>query len=398
MNASQILNKTLQLVTPFMHGGRRASLINCVSSLTKGANASVTSIGRNIHSPAQEKHRIKQADRLLSNPHLTHEADFIYAAICLLFTTATLYPVILVDWSDLDEYKRHFLLRASLVFKGRSLTLYEQVHCLKTKEKPAVHQAFLQQLKTMLPLSCKPVIVTDAGFKTPWFNMVRTLGWHYVGRARKPNFYHAGDEQWCCISTLYQQASHTPQYFEGEICRKKPMSCTFVVYRQRPRGRHKFNRSGVHSRSKHSKASASRNTDPWVIVTSLPGSSSQAKRIVNIYKTRMQIEEGFRDMKSARYGLGFSYNLSVNQARLANLILLTSLTSMVLLLTGWAVSVNHLHRRYQANSVKHKAVLSLHFIGLRATVDPWLSLTPSQWEWAISQLDYTLRDNGACLN
>ena len=49
-----------------MHKVRLASLASCVSSLLNGAKASVTGIGRGISSSAYEKHRIKQADRLLS--------------------------------------------------------------------------------------------------------------------------------------------------------------------------------------------------------------------------------------------------------------------------------------------------------------------------------------------
>lgn len=393
MNASQILNKTLPLVTPFMHARRRQSLMHCVASLVHGATASVTAIGRYIHSAAQEKHRIKQADRLMSNPRLSLESDEVYAGMCALFISSNLNPIILVDWSDLDEYKRHFLLRASLVFKGRSITLYEQVHGINTKEKPSVHQAFLARLRVMLPQDCTPIIVTDAGYKTPWFNMVTALGWHYVGRARKPNFCHTGDGQWQCISQLYQSASHKPKAFKGEICKSRPMNCQFVVYKQKPKGRHKLNRSGQTSRSKHSKASASRNTDPWVLVTSLPAQSHLAKRVVNIYRTRMQIEEGFRDMKSTRYGLGFSHNKTTRLTRMRNLILLTTLASLVLLLIGWTVRVHHLQRRYQANSTKHKTVLSLHFIGLRAASDRYLRLTQQQWTEGIRALRLTLNDS-----
>ena len=48
--------------------------------------------------------------------------------------------MIIVDWSDMDESKRHFLLRASVPMEGRSLTLYEGVHTVKSKEKPKVHE------------------------------------------------------------------------------------------------------------------------------------------------------------------------------------------------------------------------------------------------------------------
>jgi hypothetical protein len=66
MNEVVTLKKFLTAVTPNMHKVRLASLASCVSSLLNGAKASVTGIGRGISSSAYEKHRIKQADRLLS--------------------------------------------------------------------------------------------------------------------------------------------------------------------------------------------------------------------------------------------------------------------------------------------------------------------------------------------
>ena len=60
----------------------------CVKSLLNGNAATVTSIGRGINTKAFEKHRIKRADRLLSNPHLLSETQFIFASICQLFLFA----------------------------------------------------------------------------------------------------------------------------------------------------------------------------------------------------------------------------------------------------------------------------------------------------------------------
>ncbi|MBN0989833.1 hypothetical protein JW498_20930, partial [Amphritea sp. RP18W] len=42
-------------------------------------------------------------------------------------------PVVSVDWSDLDGRKQYFLIRAAVAFEGRALTLYEEVHDIKTK-------------------------------------------------------------------------------------------------------------------------------------------------------------------------------------------------------------------------------------------------------------------------
>ena len=120
--------------------------------------------------------------------------------------------------------------------------------------------------------------------------------------------------------------------------------------------------------------------------------SNLGKCVVNIYKTRMQIEETFRDMKSPRHALGFNNNLSKDTQRLRILILLTTLSHLVATLMGWTVKTTNKHRRYQANNLKTKDVLSLTFIGLRAFADSSLKLTPESWSSAIQSLKLKLAE------
>lgn len=42
----------------------------------------------------------------------------------------------------------------------------------------------MKKLKAMLAPTCKPIVVTDGGFKVPWFKLIMKLGWDYVGRIR----------------------------------------------------------------------------------------------------------------------------------------------------------------------------------------------------------------------
>lgn len=171
MNASNIVNQFLSSVTNNMHKTRRNAVSSCVQSLLSGAASSVTAIGRGINSTAKEKHNIKRADRLCSNVILQSELLNIYGGIVRRFVTSN-RPLIHVDWSDLDVSKRNFLIRASVALDGRSITIYQEVHSIRTKEKPTSHLAFLTKLKVLLSAECKPIIVTDAGFKTPWFRQV----------------------------------------------------------------------------------------------------------------------------------------------------------------------------------------------------------------------------------
>ncbi|MDQ7072896.1 MAG: hypothetical protein Q9N32_04590 [Gammaproteobacteria bacterium] len=65
------------------------------------------------------------------------------------------------------------------------------------KEKPAIHKAFMSKLKSMLPPTCKPIIVSDAGFRIPWFKLIESLGWDFVGRVRnKTMCKQNSDDEW----------------------------------------------------------------------------------------------------------------------------------------------------------------------------------------------------------
>jgi len=383
MNAHTILTKIISLVSFTMHKSRQNSLIASVQSLTNGHAATVTSIGRGIRSRAFEKHRIKRADRLLSNSHLQREMPYLYQAICYLFCRSK-HPVIAVDWSDLDDCKGQFLLRAAMIVKGRTMTLYQEVHSNKTKEKAATHKRFLSTLHTMLPAGCEPIVVTDAGFKSPWFRQVRALGWHIVGRVRKPHFYSLdGGATWQSIVQLYQQATSRPRCFDiAQIARHKPFKCSLILCKEKTRGRHATNPDGSRKQSKTSLTHSQGATDPWLLATSLPPHRNLAKQVVAIYRQRMQIEEGFRDMKSTRFGLGFEQNNSIKPARLTILILLTTLASLVAILLGMVLTITNKHRRFQANTAT-KQVLSFHTLGLRALAAR-MRFTQSQWKRAIN--------------
>ena len=73
---------------------------------------------------------------------------------------------------------------ASVPVDGRSITVYEEVHALGQYNKPGTHRHFLQALHRVVPPSCHPVVVTDAGFRGPWFLQVAACGWDWVGRVQ----------------------------------------------------------------------------------------------------------------------------------------------------------------------------------------------------------------------
>ena len=93
------------------------------------------------------------------------------------------------------------------------------------------------------------------------------------------------------------------------------------------------------------------------------------KQVKRIYATRMQIEETFRDVKSARFGLGFELNGTYKTKRLQILLLIVMLALFVLWLLGLVAKMTNQHWQYQANTVKNKNVLSVNYLGLRVAKD-----------------------------
>ena len=382
MNATTILNKILPFVSPNMHKTRRNAVAACVQSLAQGNLSTVTNIGRGIQSKAFEKHCIKRADRVLSNAHLQQESLSIYAHMCHLFANKG-RPIISVDWSDLDARKQYFLIRAVVAFQGRPFTLYEEVHGIKTKEKPKTHKYFLSTLKSLLPKETKPIIVTDAGFKMPWIELVKSLGWDYVGRVRRPRkFFDEESQSWRCISHLFPTANATPKSLVLNLGQSKPHFCHLALYKGKPKGRHSLNQNGSTKASKTSLTAARGAKEPWLLISSLPKNSSFAKKSVKIYQTRMQIEESFRDMKSTKFGLGFEHNHTKILARMKLLVLLTTLTAMVLILLGKVVELVGLSYRFQSSSTRKRRVLSHFFLGKRA-LSTNLKITLKQWREGI---------------
>jgi len=379
MHAEKVCHKIMNNACKWMHDLRREALNACILSAIEGQCLTVTGLGRAIDSHAKEKHCIKRADRLLSNRHLHHEQPDIYHTMCQIIVNTQHRPVILVDWSDLDERMEYFLIRAAIAVEGRSLTLYEEVHSIKTKEKLKVHRLFLNRLKAMLAPDCTPIIVTDAGFRVTWFKEVEKLGWDWVGRIRNRNMLKQNDKSdWIDCKTLYQYATSTAKYL-GQVLltRRHAFTCQLVIYKGKAKGRIDKNKFGQRARAKKSKENADREREPWLLATSLPVTSKLAKQVKNIYATRMQIEEGFRDNKSTRYGLGFELNGTRSLQRLQILLLIAMLASVVLWILGLIARNTNQHRQYQANTIKHRNVLSLIYLGLRVANDKRFTMEDS---------------------
>ncbi|MBX9408492.1 transposase, partial [Pseudomonas baetica] len=107
-----------------------------------------------------------------------------------------------------------------------------------------------------------------------------------------------------------------------------------------------------------------REREPWLLASNLVQSEWNPAKIVAVYKRRMQIEEGFRDVKSEHLGLGLNLHRSHCLHRIEILLLVAALANYLLFLTGLQARQSNLERRYQSNSLRERRVLSLWRLGL----------------------------------
>ncbi len=364
MHAIQFLHNLIGK-SSIKHQKRSNSLKRAVMTLLKGPTLTLTSLGRKMQDGGKPSSNICSIDRLLGNTKLYEERIDIYKNANSMLLGHMLQPQISVDWSGILPGGKIQLLRATVAVQGRSITVLENAYDLKNYNKPKVHKDFLAQLKAILPEGCIPIIVTDAGFTVPWFMAVEELGWDYVGRVRGRVCYRkTAEKSWETCVNLYETATIAASYIgEVMLSKKFPLATNFYLVRQKKKGRVKVNVSGKRSATSTSKKHERKESDPWLIATSISPKDWQPKEIMNIYKKRMQIEESFRDTKCMKYGFGLNASRTRCPKRMEILLLIAMLANLAAWLQGLAAITRGIARGFQAQRVKNKRVLSTVFIG-----------------------------------
>jgi hypothetical protein len=388
MHTTHLLHKVIGAGCQWMHAARLAALLVGVQALMQGRKLSVAGLGRALGGVTQAKHNIKRMDRLVGNAKLHSQRTGIYSAQAKVLIGTAVRPRIVVDWSDLNADRSAQLLRAAVPVGGRALTLYEEVHPLKHLGNRGVQVRFLQRLKAMLPPGCCPIIITDAGFRSPWFQAVASLGWDWLGRVRNRDMVQFdGEENWFSVKQLYGGARRRAEYLgRVRLVRSNPVRCAMYRVRRPKQGRIKRTCYGQRCQSAHSQKKARRQREPWLIVTSLPGGAHQVEKVIKLYALRMQIEEGFRDLKNARLGLSLCESRTKAIERLANLLLIAMLATLVLWLIGLAAQRQGLQYQFQANTTRHRAVLSLFYLGAQLVQHGTDWLTNSELRCSVAEL------------
>jgi hypothetical protein len=387
MHAEAIVTRVLGPCLGSMHSKRAGALLRASAALVRGGTTSLSAIALWLGGATTLKHRLKSVDRLLGNTGLQQQRWEVYRSVAQCWGKDLPQILLVIDWSDLTRDQHWQLLRASVAVEGRALTLYEEVHSQKRLGNPKVHRQFLRRIQAMLPVGCKPILMTDAGFHAPWFKMVGALGWQFIGRIRGRNRLRLADDGlWIPARDLYDRArTQVLDLGPGAYARSNPVEVRAVLAKRPRKGRHRLNIYGAKRTGRTSARNARSTREPWLLVSSPGLAHLSAEGMVALYSQRMGIEQSFRDTKNLRFGLGLEVARSRSAQRLEILLLIAHLAAFVQRLIGESAKQHQLELQFMATRRANRREISVLTLGRRILhapprylkqVVPWQAIPP----------------------
>ena len=170
--------------------------------------------------------------------------------------------------------------------------------------------------------------------------------------------------------------------------RKHPLSAFPVLIRSA--------RKGSGNQSRYSLKQTQREREPWLLVVSLSLLAFSPKQIVKLYRTRRQIEEGFRNAKSDPYGLGLAKATRISPQRRAILLLIAARTLFVLRCVGIAVTGSSTAKQIRVNSSSKRPSYSVIFLARLLLQHSTFRISHKQMQQSLMTIKLYL-DNVLCL-
>jgi hypothetical protein len=377
MRASEVLQKCLGGALNSMHALRSRALLHAVEATIHGRRLTLMDLARSWPGAERIRAPLKALDRLLANRHLHAERVHVYTAMAR-WLVRNKQPVIVIDWSDLKRDRSWHVLRAAIPVGGRTLPILDMVFPGGKQGSPKAEKQFLQRLADVLPHDVCPIVVTDAGFRAPWFRAVEAMGWQWLGRLRNTTYLKPSDvpdepSQWVSCKAIYALAKQAPRDLGlMDIVRSAPLTARVVLHAKPSKGRKHRNQQGVPARNSNSRKHAQREREPWLLMAS-PSLSLNARQLVTLYARRMQIELSFRDLKSHRYGQAFEDSLTRKGDRIEILLLLSALAALATWLVGVACEARGMDQ-WLTPFRSSRRLYSVMRLGREALVRRWICI------------------------
>mgnify|MGYP000856879711 CR=1 FL=1 len=361
MHARGIVDEMLCGSLSMLHAKLAEAVKATVFGALGGGRLSLSQLARSVESATAVRHRVKRIDRLLGNASLHAARADIYREVAAQWLAGIEQLLVVVDWSDATTDQRWHLLRAGVAVEGRSVTLYEEIHPQRKYGDRNVHRRFLARLAKLLPVGCRPIIMTDAGFHSTWFDLVTQRHWQWVGRIRGKDMVSIAGGPWRRCTEVYPEATACVRGFaDAHYVRSHPTACRLVLVKREAKGRIRRTRMGKNSRSRASIKAARGAREPWLLASSPGLGHLSSEAIVSLYAQRMRIEQSFRDLKNERGGLGLSAARSRSAQRLEILLLIGHLAGWLMRLIGECAQQCQMQLQFQSVSrLNHKEISTL---------------------------------------
>lgn len=352
-HAKRIVQSFVQEQLGLIHASRRDLWCAAVLAVMGGHLLSLSRLARGLMGQSTHKAALKRVDRLMGNPRIGQEAEVVGAALLRTLCRGGQPLVIAVDWSKVAPAGVFVELRAvaTRMGMGRGLTIYQRVYPEKKLGNGHAERTLLKTLDEWMPAGVPVIIITDAGFRRPWFTQVESLGWWWIGRIRSGVCVSRDGTQWEQANAWFAKATGKAcRWSDCWLTRQYRFACDMVLYRRRAVGAKRYGRAGHRPTGKVRREATASAREPWLLAHAPQLRAYRAEEIVAVYRLRMQIEENFRDSKSTQLGMGLEVSQSRSAPRLHALLLIATLAAFLLWHIGQLAEAEGLHLRFKATT------------------------------------------------
>jgi hypothetical protein len=309
------------------HGKQIQSLTNAVQGVTQSCSLALSMISAALASAQglNQKHALKQIDRLFSNTKISLDVFFLCWVTYLV--RAHMQIAVSLDWTEFAK-DAHSTLTLNLITKhGRATPLIWKTYEYDTIKghRGEYEEELLKKLHAFIPATCQRVIIlADRGFGAiDFYKFISSLGFHFVIRFKGDvNMTVKGvtkkAREWLLLNAhLYSDVGITlNKYIVPSVV------CVHDIKMK----------------------------EAWYLASSL--TSLGSRKLISLYGRRFTCEENYRDIKDLRFGMGLS-SISIQKAERRDRFLLVSALSITLLtLLGAAGEAIGFDRMLKSNTVK----------------------------------------------
>lgn len=331
-----------------LHTLRVLSLANGVVGVLHAAVLSIHAIGRAYAdvTGGNNKHGVKQTDRLLSNDGIDVWSLFDQWVAFVVGPRKEL--VVAVDWTEFDADDHATLAGYLVTSHGRATPLIWMTIEKSTLEgrRNDYEYRLIERLHACVESDVRIVMLADRGFgDQKLYGLLQTLGWDFIIRFRGIIQVESADGVRKPASHWVPESGRATMLRDVKVTRHRAEVPAAVL---------------VHAKNMK---------EPWCLVTTLR--ERKAGDVVKLYGKRFTIEETFRDQKNLRFGMGLSATRIRDTNRRDRLLLLAAIAQALLTLLGAAGEECGLDRMLKTNTSK-KRTRSLLNQGL-----DWYSAIPN---------------------